>query len=189
MVSVFLSAGITALVYRFLGGIRNASFAVGALKLGGTIAALIGIAFWIDSTKELNPRFHLVSTDMILGDWEWDYAGPGMGWNGHIEFEKKNGQLTFIGKEYNVVKAPEGKHNVLLHEMTNGKAELIGGTYLSLESDVKDHQYSRNFHWKSVEPLTITPAFLGRLRPTGPSDQNLESEPYGMLIYKKTNSP
>src|ERR1035437_9011788 len=78
MISVFLSAGITALVYRFLGGIQGATFMVGALKLGGTIAVLIGVAWWIDSTRELAPQqvFRLVSQQAIVGKWNWKAVGP-----------------------------------------------------------------------------------------------------------------
>ena len=40
VVSFFLATGVAALVYKFLGGIQATSFAVGALKLGGTLAAI-----------------------------------------------------------------------------------------------------------------------------------------------------
>lgn len=185
MISVFLSAGIAALVYRFLGGIQGATFTVGALKLTGTIAALIGVAFWIDSTKQLTPQFHLVSDDVMVGEWEWDSVGPSTAWDGHLNFVKVNGLLTFSGKEYSVEKVPGGTRRTLLLEMTNGKAALSKGTGLTLESDVKEYQYGRKFHWKSIAPFSLTPAFLGALRPEMPDDPNLESEPWGMLIYKK----
>lgn len=46
--SFLLATGLAALTYRFLGGIQGASFAMGSLKLGGTLAALVGIAMLID---------------------------------------------------------------------------------------------------------------------------------------------
>ena len=187
MISIFLSAGITALVYRFLGGIKEASFGIGALKIGGTIAALVGVAFWIDSTKQLNPEFHLLSEDTMVGEWQWDVAGPNAGWTGHLDFVKVKDQLTFTGEEYVMEKGAEGARNTPLLRLTNGKATLIKGSALQLESDVDDFQYGRKFHWRSVAPLAITPAFRGELRPQKSDDPNLESTPWGMLIYKRTD--
>jgi hypothetical protein len=46
--SFLLATGLAALTYRFLGGIQGASFTVGSLKLGGALAALVGIAMLID---------------------------------------------------------------------------------------------------------------------------------------------
>jgi hypothetical protein len=54
-ISFLLATGLAALTYRFLGGIKGASFTVGSLKLGGALAALVGIAMLIDNSlvKEL----------------------------------------------------------------------------------------------------------------------------------------
>lgn len=49
IVSVFLATGVASLVYRFLGGIYGVSFVMGALKLTGTAAFLIGSAWFINS--------------------------------------------------------------------------------------------------------------------------------------------
>jgi len=46
--SFLLATGLAALTYRFLGGIQGASFTVGSLKLGGALAALVGIAMLIN---------------------------------------------------------------------------------------------------------------------------------------------
>lgn len=46
--SFLLATGLAALTYRFLGGIQGASFTVGSLKLGGALAALVGIALVIN---------------------------------------------------------------------------------------------------------------------------------------------
>jgi len=188
MVAVLLSAGITALVYRFLGGIGNATFTLGHfLKLGGTIAALVGIAYWADATNQLQPDFHLVSNDIMIGTWEWDYAGPNSSWAGNLYFTRDHGKLTFKGSEYNVEKVIGGEKRTLLYEMANGQATITNGNLLALESDVTDHQYNRKFHWKSVGRFVLIPAFVGELQPekSDPKDPNLESKPYGMVIYKK----
>lgn len=49
VISFLLATGIAALTYKFLGGIEGASFKVGALKLTGSLAALVGIAMIINS--------------------------------------------------------------------------------------------------------------------------------------------
>jgi hypothetical protein len=47
--SFLLATGLAALTYKYLGGIQGASFAVGTLKLGGALGALVGIALLINS--------------------------------------------------------------------------------------------------------------------------------------------
>jgi hypothetical protein len=46
--SFLLATGLAALTYRYLGGIQGASFTVGTLKMGGALAALVGIAMLIN---------------------------------------------------------------------------------------------------------------------------------------------
>jgi len=48
--SFLLATGLAALTYRYLGGIEGASFTVGTLKLGGALAALVGIAMLINNS-------------------------------------------------------------------------------------------------------------------------------------------
>lgn len=49
LIATLAGTGVAALVYRFLGGIApDTSMTIGALKLGGTLAALIGVAWFID---------------------------------------------------------------------------------------------------------------------------------------------
>lgn len=50
--SIFLATGISTLVYYFLGGIQDARFDMGPIKLTGSIAALIASAWFIDSKLE-----------------------------------------------------------------------------------------------------------------------------------------
>lgn len=50
VVAVLLGCAVAALVYRWLGGISaDTSFAIGALKLGGSMAALLGCAWFFNS--------------------------------------------------------------------------------------------------------------------------------------------
>jgi hypothetical protein len=189
MVSIFLSSGITSLVYRFLGGIQGAKFVVGALTLGGSIAALIGLAYWMDSTKQLAPRqeFRVASNDIMVGSWDWKSVGPSTGWDGYLSFTQSGGQLSFTGEEFSLVAVP-GKDPITkrILEMTNGKAVLSkDGTNLSLDSEVHEFQYDRRFRWKSEVPLVVIPAFVGQLRPYETDDLGLKYQPWGILITKE----
>jgi len=187
IISIFLSAGITALVYRFLGGLSEATFVMGAMRLGGAIAAVVGVAFWINSTHQLDPQqsFRLASDEAMVGEWDWQAVGPNTGWDGHLNFVKVSGKLTFTGTEYSLEKGAYGTNYKPVFEMTNGKATLINNNQLILESDVKDFIWNRTFHWKSVEPLILAQTFGGKLRPIKPDDPNLEANPWGIQITKK----
>jgi len=190
MTSVFLSMGVSALVYRFLGGIEVGSFNLGPLKVGGSLAALIGVALWMNNTRELDPqyKFHVPTQDVIAGDWDWKAVGPNTGVDGHLDFIKASDhRFTFTGEEYTLEAGANGEVNHKpLFEMTNGKAILSpDGTALKLDSDVVNLKYGRNFHWESTQPLVIIAAFGGQLWPTT-GDANLQSQPWGILITKNT---
>ncbi len=72
IISLFLATGLSALVYRFLGGIEYAVFGIGALKLAGVGAFLIGSAFWINSylEKQLVNIFEPGINNWIAIDYE-----------------------------------------------------------------------------------------------------------------------
>jgi hypothetical protein len=57
--SILLATGLAALAYRYLGGVEGSSFSVGALKLTGALAALVGIALLINSklSSQVLPRY------------------------------------------------------------------------------------------------------------------------------------
>ena len=96
--SFLFSTGVTALIYRFLGGIQDTSYVVGALKLGGTGACLVGIALLINPYLESELKFRLIKDDVVAGNWHWVYAKGG--WDGQLVFVKgKNGDWTFSGQE------------------------------------------------------------------------------------------
>lgn len=54
LVSIFLGTGIASLIYRFLGGTTGNTMQLGALKLTGTVAVLIGSSYFIN--KELSKQ-------------------------------------------------------------------------------------------------------------------------------------
>jgi hypothetical protein len=55
--AILIATAVSALVYRFLGGIQNASYTFAGIKFGGSIAALVGTAMLINNAmvSELAP--------------------------------------------------------------------------------------------------------------------------------------
>lgn len=187
--ALFLSAGVTLLVYHFLGGIPlDSEFHLGALRLGGSMAVLIGVAWWLSSNPDLDPqyRFHIVSPEAIVGSWDWKAVGADTGLDGSLTFEKNQ---SFSGQEFRWEAGPNGQVNhVPFLDLTNGKWSLSADrTTLSIESDVVDHVYNRRFHWRTEEPLVLVAAFGGQLWPYKQDDPNLNSQPWGVLITKNTS--
>lgn len=187
--AILLSAGVTLLVYHFLGGFPlNSEFKLGALRVGGSMAVLLGVASWLNTVPDLDPqsKFHVLSTDSIAGSWDWKAVDANTGIDGTLNFNK---DFSFSGTEYRWEAGPNGRTNhVLFFEMSNGKWSLSPDrASLSIESDVTDHVYDRTFHWKTTEPLTLIMAFGGQLWPHRDADPNLNSQPWGILITKNTS--
>ena len=77
--SVFIAMAISVLVYHFLGGIQEAGFNMGPVKMGGSIAALIGCAFVINHYLDGQVKRDLgtlrITKDMIVVDGENNRLG------------------------------------------------------------------------------------------------------------------
>lgn len=59
IIAIFLATGISSLIYRFLGGIQNTTFNLGPVRFAGSIAALIGCAFFINGYLEDQTGYNL----------------------------------------------------------------------------------------------------------------------------------
>jgi hypothetical protein len=174
VVSFLLATGVAAFVYRFLGGIQGASFTVGALKLGGTLAALVGIALAVNPLLVDQMHFRMTREDDMVGEWRWVYAAEG--WEGHLTFKKDDkGNLIFAGEES---KWNNGKRESLF-ELSNGVARLTGRNRLELSADVHDLQYGTNYHWVQTAPFVLAPTFRGEVR-----RDNDDGNRWGMMFYK-----
>lgn len=60
LIAIFLGISVASLLYRFLGGVHDATFAIGALKVTGSAAVLVGIAWWTNS--QLNQQIEVYNT-------------------------------------------------------------------------------------------------------------------------------
>lgn len=59
VIAIFLGTGVASLVYGFLGGIDDARFDLGPVKMGGSLAALVGVAWLANAKLEDQTRLHL----------------------------------------------------------------------------------------------------------------------------------
>jgi hypothetical protein len=199
MISIFLSTGIASFVYKFLGGLDAKQVTIGIVTFGGSLGALVGLAWFINGKLEeqLNNRyladlrsvqqeltqeqhkFRIPTEQMMVGEWRWIYARGG--WEGFLKFTMEKGGLHFTGEQFKVV-SENDPTKISLYDLSNGTAHLINQSELALECDVYDYQYKRHFHWNSTASFPITPAFRGELRVTDKPE--LAQYAWGMMIYK-----
>ncbi|MFZ0964118.1 MAG: hypothetical protein WAO35_24900 [Terriglobia bacterium] len=179
-VAFFLATGVAALVYKFLGGIdQGTSFRVGALRLGGTLAGLVGIALLVNLYLSTQLQLRLVSADDIVGEWKWEYARGGQA--GNIDIQKgPNGNFTFTGE---MEQYSDERSFVKYLTLTNGKATLKNNSSLELEADVRDDKWHDYYHWNETAPLRLIPAFYGSMRATHP-DGSVTPDRWGIMFYK-----
>jgi len=78
IIAIFLGIAVSALLYRFLGGVRDASFTIGTLKVTGTAAIPIGIAWWSNGELKQYVAEHIthketfdISKHVIPSSEEW----------------------------------------------------------------------------------------------------------------------
>jgi len=181
IISFLMATGLAALAYRFLGGIPGASIAIGALKLTGALAALVGIALVINRDLVNQVQFQLVSDDDIVGPWKWVYARGAA--SGHIYITKDhNGNLVVDGEQD---KYSDENSHVPLYTVKNGKAKLLNRNSLILEVDVEDHINKEHMHWKADAPLELLPAFRGTMRATR-DDGSVRNDTWGIVFYKQS---
>ncbi|HVP56160.1 MAG TPA: hypothetical protein VMU45_14315 [Candidatus Eisenbacteria bacterium] len=180
VISVLFVTGVVSLVYGFLGGIEGASFTVGALKLGGTMAALAGFTAMFNSVLVKQLSSPPIKTEDLVGDWKWEY-GRG-GWEGHLTFSPdSNGRIAVSGKQYRYKDERDEGQEIL--RISNGRATLQkDGRHLDVQFDVEDARSKNRFQLKTTAPLVLVPAFRGDLQPT---DTDMRMEAWGFVIHKR----
>jgi hypothetical protein len=181
LISFLMATGLASLAYRYLGGIPGTSIVIGTLKLGGALAALVGIAVLINNYVSRQVQFQLVTDDDIVGPWKWVYARGAA--SGHIYISRDHsGNLVVDGEQDKYT--TEDSH-VPLYTLKNGKAKLLNRNSLTLEVDVEDHVNKDHFHWKADAPLVLLPAFRGSMRATR-EDGSVITDTWGITFYKQS---
>lgn len=155
LVSFFLSTGVAAVVYRYLGGIQSASFGWGTLKLGGTMAALVGTAFLVNYYLELQT---LISVP-VAGRYEWQWAGDS--WKGYVDVGK-DGAVKIQMSTYQNCPGTK-KWLPLLEQSGSGKAESIENrTKLRVKIPVKFINYDDKCNRTGSSDVTTLAGDLDR---------------------------
>jgi hypothetical protein len=155
LISFFLSTGVAALVYRFLGGIQSASFGWGTLKLGGTMAALVGTAFL--ANYYLEPQ--MLVTVPVAGRYEWQWAGDS--WKGYVDVGS-DGAVKIQMSMYQSC-AGSKKWIPLLEQSGAGKAEAVENrTKLRVKIPVKFINYDDKCNRTGSSDVTTLSGDLDR---------------------------
>ena len=81
MVAVVTACALAMLVYAFLGGISEAGFNFGPVKMTGSAAVLLGSAWWINTALE--PQLEQIRDERRIEQFSFDFdehAAPADGW-------------------------------------------------------------------------------------------------------------
>lgn len=178
IISLLLATGVASLIYRFLGGMAGASVSVGALRLTGTAAVLVGMMLLVDSKLHVEmpqTNEHSLTKADLVGTWRWDY-GQG-GWTGDFTFKMVNNDVVFTGTES---RCTDPLHCTPLFLLTDGRADVVNDG-LQLDAQVHDYEHNVDFEWREVQPLHRTIAFEGSLKPVSGSTQS-----WGISLFKRT---
>jgi len=140
--SFLLATGLAALAYRYLGGIQGATFSVGALKLGGALAALVGIALLINQTLAKQSR----------GLEVFEVSGQIVGDGGHGIQPLDSKDIAVNPPLYQEL--PDGRFKLDIHTTNgvDGKPEM---PLLSFSHDGYDPHYV-DLNPKATNDVTVT---------------------------------
>jgi hypothetical protein len=200
IIAFFLAMGVASLVYRFLGGLEKAELVWGTLKITGTMAALIGIAVYVNSEIKAQQsaddlRFQeraKIMKELLLepvdGLYDWQYAGAG--WSGYIEVKKDGSAETHMQRYLtcNGVQKPV----TLLRQVGPGKVEADEfQTEVHVNIPVQFVKYDANCNETGVDGKTVLTGHLLR-KPAfaGPIEyQNQYGAPLGGMVIVKGITP
>lgn len=182
LVAILVSFGVAAAIYSYFGGIdKTTSFAVGSLKLGGVMAAVVGTACLVNHYMVEQRDFRAVTTEALVGEWTWDY--PKDRWRATLRFEEEKGGLVFRG---NVEQFQDDGSLKIIYEMRDGTAKILNRKHLELQCKVRDLIHNRDFVWKTAEPLKSGLAFEGSFRVDmrNQIDHSLENLHWGISLLR-----
>jgi hypothetical protein len=193
--ALLLATGVAALIYRFLGGIADSTFTVGALKLTGTAAFLVGMTWYLNgqlesqlakaqdaaealvASKALAEAHPLTTAELAKSIYRWDYGSAG--WTGDYSFKlDEDKKIVFSGQESYQCTTPGNCHT--LYEITNGHAYLVGPD-LYVKAHIHDLRNNREFDVETGTPLKRTVAFEGSMQ-----DPNNPGQNFGVSLFART---
>jgi hypothetical protein len=154
IIAFYLATGVAALVYRFLGGLEGSTFVWGALRLGGTLAALVGIALGV--TRYLEGENTVIRAQ---GEYEWQWAGDN--WLGHIYVDNDGSAKIYMSKWLQC--GNEKKRVSLLNQTDKGTVEVVEHlTKLRVRFPVQFLKYDANCNVVGSYDPTVLAGDLNR---------------------------
>lgn len=179
---VLLGVGISALVYRFLGGIPpGTSVAVGALKVSGSLAAIFASVLFLNGYLERQLGDRAIEEKDLVGRWSWQWAGENL--YATLDFKQAQEGLTFEGT---MLRARDGARDVL-YQMREGRAAVSDdGRHLTL-SFMVDEPGGRKYRLETVQPLRWQRSFGGLLRPdpADPGSNGIQHHTWGFSMVQE----
>jgi hypothetical protein len=170
IISFFLATGVASLVYRFLGGLEKAELVWGTLRVGGTMAALIGIAVYVNGQINAQQRaddLKFKELGSLDGLYEWQVASAA--WKGYIKVEK-DGSASIDMQRY-LACGGEQKPVKLLKQAGPGKVQVNDNQMeLHINIPVQFMNYDANCNLTGIAETTVligdlprTPAYAGSI--------------------------
>jgi hypothetical protein len=175
LTSVFVAAGISALVFRFLGGLHGSTFAFGAIRLGGSLGALMAVFYVMN--YYLNEQKQRLDTD-LAGQWKWQYVDEG--WLGRFTL-----QTTKARNQYSVIGAVK-KGGRALFDIVGGTATRSGDGALNLDLRVKDvRDGARDVTWRTAGGgLMMNTCFAGSFNVFDSGTESSDYAPWGIALER-----
>jgi len=172
--SFLLATGLAALTYRYLGGIQGASFSVGALKLSGALAALVGIAMLIHHTMINDPLPQQSQTWQVSGQVTDESGQP---------VAQLLDQSDFAIYPPLMEPTPDGKFKLSIYSQPDGFGNLTFPTlrvahpnYLPTNLDLNQIPKTSGSRNIVLPPIMLHPE-PGPLNPQQPLQQISEAKP------------
>ncbi len=172
--SFLLATGLAALTYRYLGGIQGASFSVGALKLSGALAALVGIAMLIHHT--------MINDPLPQQNQTWQVSGQVTNESGQPVAQLLD-QSDFAIYPPLMEPTPDGKFKLSIYSQPDGFGNLTFPTlhiahpnYLPANLDLNQIPKAGSSRNIVIPRITLHPD-PGPLNPQQPLKQISEAQP------------
>lgn len=153
--SILLATGVSAVVYRYLGGIQSAAFHFGNFRVAGTLAALLGTTFFVNYYLQ-SQSLSFISAE---GRYDWQFAAGG--WKGYIDI-KEDGTVLVNMNRY-MTCAGKSQLLPLLHQVGDGKAkEFANYTKLRVSIPVQFVEYKSDCSLDRYNDTTTLTGVLDR---------------------------
>jgi len=189
--ALLLASGLSALVYRFLGGLGPGELKIGALKLAGTMATLMTVFLLLYKFLPPDPP------EWADPSGEWRFQWSEGGWAGTVTFEstRQKGKYKVKSGKVDRVSLTCSKDDVWAATNSCGKSLFVikGGDMtlddqrrMSFAMTVRDNVLQRDVTWTTVGGNALVPGtcFGGKFVPVN-SQGVPDSAGWGIFLEKQ----